>query len=84
MLSIEFQYRLSPHVTFSARDSFQKSSNVFNQPDLSSARRVSGGSPGANFSVIAPIADRLSNAGNVGLTYQFSLNDMVGASGTFH
>ena len=30
--SIEFEYRLSPHVTFSATDSFQKSSNVFNQP----------------------------------------------------
>ena len=32
--SINFQYRLSPHVTFSARDGFQKSSSVFNQPDL--------------------------------------------------
>ena len=30
--SIEFEYRLSPHVTFSARDGFQKTSNVFNQP----------------------------------------------------
>ena len=34
--SIDFQYRLSPHVTFSARDGFQKSSNVFNQPYLTS------------------------------------------------
>ena len=31
--SINLQYRLSPHVTVSARDGFQKSSNVFNQPD---------------------------------------------------
>ena len=36
--SINFQYRLSPHVTFSARDGFQKSSNVFNQPDLGIGR----------------------------------------------
>jgi len=81
--SINFQYRLSPHVTFSARDGFQKSSNVFNQPDLGSAGAVSGGTQEANFSVIAPIADRLSNTGNVGITSQFAANGMVGASGTF-
>lgn len=81
--SIEFEYRLSPHVTFSARDEFQKSSNVFNQPDLTSGGVVSGGSQGGNFSVVAPIADRLSNSGNAGLTYQYSLNSMIGGSGTF-
>jgi hypothetical protein len=82
--SIEFEYRLSPHVTFSARDSFRKSSNVFNQPpDFSSGGVVSGGAQGPNFSVIAPVADFLSNAGSVGISYQFALNDMVGASGTF-
>ena len=79
----DIQYRLSPHVTFSARDTFQKSSDVFNQPDLPSAESVSGGALGPNFSIIAPIADRLSNYGNLGLTYQFSLNSMVGASGSF-
>ena len=78
--SIDFHYRLSPHVTFSARDSFQKSSNVFNQP---SAAVVSGGVQEANSSVIAPIADRLSNSGNVGIAYQFARNGMVGAGGTF-
>ena len=81
--SINFQYRLSPHVTFSARDGFQKSSNVFNQPDLASVATVSGGTEGGNFSVIAPIADRLANTGNVGITYQFAANSMVGAGGTF-
>jgi hypothetical protein len=81
--AIDFQYRLSPHVTFAAHDGFQKSSSVFNQPDLGSAGAVSGGTEGGNFSVIAPIADHLTNTGNVGLTYQFALNEMVGASGTF-
>ena len=81
--SIELEYRLSPHVTFSAIDSFQKSSNVFNQPDLVSSGGVSGGTQAGNFSVVAPIADRLSNAGNVGITYQYALNSMVGAGGTF-
>jgi hypothetical protein len=81
--SINLQDRLSPHVTFSARDDFQKSSNVLNQPDLASAGAVSGGTQEPNFSVIAPIADRLSNSGNVGIAYQFAANSMVGASGTF-
>ena len=81
--SINFQYRLSPHVTFSAQDGFQKSSSVFNQPDLASAGSVSGGAQSPNFSVIAPIADRVSNSGNVGIAYQFARNTMMGASGTF-
>jgi len=81
---IAFEYRLSPHVTFSAADNFQKSSNVLNQvPDFSAGGIVSGGAQGANYSVIAPIADHLSNSGNAGLSYQYALNDMVGASGTF-
>lgn len=81
--SIDFSYRLSPHVTFSARDGFQKSSNVFNQPEFAGAGAVAGGSQEPNFSVIAPIADRLSNFGNAGISYQFAMNGMVGASGTF-
>jgi len=81
--SIEFAYRLSPHVTFSAVDTFQKSSNVFNQPPDFSNGVVSGGAQGPNFSIIAPVADRLGNYGSAGISYQFGLNDMVGASGTF-
>jgi hypothetical protein len=82
-LSLNFQYRLSPHVTVSLRDSFQKSSNVFNQPDQGLAGAVSGSAEEANDSVIAPLADRLSNNDNAGITYQFSANAMIGASGTF-
>lgn len=80
--AIDFEYRVSPHVTFSARDGFQKSSNVFNQPDLGSGV-VSGGTQEPNVSVIAPLADRLSNNGNVAIAYQFAANEMMGASGTF-
>jgi hypothetical protein len=79
---LSFQYRLSPHVTFSARDTFQKSSSVFNQPNLA-AGSVFDGAQGPNESVVAPLADRLANFGNVGITYQYSANDMMGAGGTF-
>jgi hypothetical protein len=81
--SVNFQEHLSPHLTLSARDSFLKSSNVFSQPDSLLAGTVSGGAQEPNLSVIAPIADVLSNSGNVGITYQFAANGMVGASGTF-
>lgn len=81
--SIDLQYRMSPHVTLSGKDGLQKSSSVFNQPDLASAGVVSGGAQQANFSVIPPVADLLRNSGNVGLSYQFALNGMIGASGTF-
>lgn len=82
-LALNLDYRLSPHVTVSVRDGLQKSSNVFNQPDQGLAGGVSGGAQGGNDSVIAPLADRLSNTGNAGITYQFSANAMIGASATF-
>lgn len=81
--SIQFQYRLSPHVTFSATDRFDWGSSIFNQPADFSSSGVSGGIQAPNFSIVAPVADRLSNTGNVSLSYQFGLNDMVGTSGTF-
>lgn len=81
--SIDFAYRFSPRLTVRARDGFQKSSNVFNQLDPGSAGGMSGGVQVANFSVVAPIASRMSNAANVDLTYQFALNEMLGVAGSF-
>jgi hypothetical protein len=79
---IDVQYRMTPHLTFNARDGFQKSSSIFNQPDFG-AGGVSGGGQGSNVSAISPIAALLQNSGNVGVTYQFAANGMVGATGTF-
>lgn len=80
--TIDIHYRMTPHLTLSARDGFQKSSSVFNQPDLGSGG-VSGGGQGSNGSAIAPFADLLNNSGTMGVTYQFAANGMIGASGTF-
>jgi len=82
-LAVDFKYRLSRHVTLSLRDSFQKTSNVLNQPTSDLTQPVSGAVFVPNDSVIAPIADMLRNSANATLTYQFSANGMVGASGTF-
>ena len=82
-LGVSLSYRLSPHVTLSLRDSFQKTSNVLYQPSSDFEQPVSGGVFVPNYSVIAPISDVLTNTANATLTYQFAANAMVGASGTF-
>ena len=82
-LGVNLSYRLSPHVTLSVRDTFLKTSNVLNQPISDLANPISGGVSVPNNSVIAPLADTLTNNANVSITYQFSANGMVGASGTF-
>jgi hypothetical protein len=82
-VGIDFRYRLSQHVTLSLQDSLHKLSNVFNQPDLLAATPVSGSAQSPAITVVAPLADQLSNTGNVELTYQFSRDSMAGASGTF-
>lgn len=80
--TVGFKYRLSPHVTLNLRDSFVKTSGVLNQP-TSDTPTVSGGVSVPNNSVIAPVADVLTNNANATLTYQFTANGMIGASGTF-
>lgn len=80
---INIRYRPTPHVTLSARDTLQKSSNIFNNPNLATSESTSGGAQLPNLSVIAPLGDRLSNYGGVGMTYQYSANDLVGSEGSF-
>jgi len=82
-VSIDLRYRLSPHVTVSLRDSLQKTSNVFNQPDQGLGVAVSGSAQALNNSIVAPLADQLSNTGGAGITYQYGADSMIGASGTF-
>lgn len=82
-VSFDLHYRLSPHVTFVAQDGFLKTSNVLNQQNFAPGGGVYGGAQEPNFSVIAPVADLLSNSGNLGINYQFAANGMIGANGSF-
>lgn len=79
-LTMDLQYRLSPHVTASLRDSFRKSSNAFNQTYPLSGTAVSGSAQAPLVPIIAPVADQISNNANAEITYQFSRNSMTGAS----
>jgi hypothetical protein len=76
--SAKSQYRLSPHISLSLLDMFQKSTNVFNQP----FGGVSGSTQAPVEAVVAPFAAQLGNTANASLSYQFSRNGMVGGGGS--
>jgi hypothetical protein len=76
--SANFAFRLSPHTELTMRDSFEKSTNVLNQP----YQGVSGSAQSPTEDVIAPFAEHIGNTASVGLSYQFSPNGMIGGGGT--
>lgn len=80
-LSLDFDYRISPHVTFTAREGFAKTSSFFSQFSQVPGAD-SGGAPARGNEVVAPISDRISNTTFAGVTYQFARNGMIGASGS--
>ena len=82
-VALNFRYRLSPHLTVSLQDSFQKTNNPFNQPNPLLATSVSGSALSSSVAIITPVADYLNNAANAQLTYQLSADGMLGLSGTF-
>ena len=55
--AVNFQYRLSQHTTISLSDSFQKSSNAFDQLYPAYGRGISGSSQTPPVAVVAPYAD---------------------------
>jgi hypothetical protein len=78
---LSLQYRLSQHVTLSVHDSLSKSSNVFDQPTPEAP--ISGTPSSPPQTVIAPLADTLTNTAFAGISYQFGPSSMVGANGNF-
>ena len=82
-LSATFQYRASPYLTLSLQEGFQKTANIFNQPNPLSATSVSGAFPTQAQAIVAPIADQISNATGAQLTYQLGPSSMVGVTGNF-
>jgi hypothetical protein len=81
-LEFDLKYRLSPHVTLSLGDAFQKTSNALNMVDQDSANSNAGLIQRPNDSIVAPISDHMSNFSNAEISYQFARNAMVGAKGT--
>ena len=80
-LAADFRYRLSPHVTLTLRDSLTKSSALSYHFDPNPIEPGTGILQSPNQSVIPPVADTISNNAAGQITYQFSANGMIGASG---
>ena len=76
-----FLYRMSVRTRLTISDSFQQSSNPFNQASLP-GEPISGSPQNSTANVINPFADQISNTGNVGLNYQYAKNGMIGLSGS--
>ena len=81
-LMLGLEYRLSPYVTLSVQDSFQKTSNSLNQLYQNTGTSTSGVVQRPNTSIVPPITDVVSNFGNVEITYQYGPDSMIGAKGT--
>ena len=80
-LALALKYRLSPHVTFKVENHFSKTSNILNQNQNLAAEPATGLSP--TVALVVPIADQLRDNSSAQLGYQFSPNDLMGATGTF-
>jgi hypothetical protein len=80
-LVTDLSYRLSPHVTLTFMESLTKSSSAWPQFDPNKIGSVTGILQSPNQSIIEPIADKLFNSTAGQITYQYSENGMIGASG---
>lgn len=79
-LGLNFAYRLSPHVTFTAQDSLAKTS-TYSGLAYNTLAGVPNAIQSPNLAIVAPVADTLINTASVGLSYQFGRNDTVGVTG---
>ena len=83
-LTADIQYRLSPNLTTSVMEGFQKSSDIFNQPNPLTTTKVSAGVPVSNVSVVQPNAGTMSNSTAAQLTYQVGADSMIGGGGNYN
>jgi hypothetical protein len=80
-LGLNFEYRLSPHVSVTLRDNFRQTSSVLYANPLSGDATSVPQSP--TTPIIGPVGDQISNSADAQLNYQFRKNGTIGASGTF-
>jgi hypothetical protein len=79
-LNFDSQFRLSPHVNLRVADTFSMSTGFF---DAGNGAEIGAGSGGPNASLITPLASQRSNTTTVETNYHFTLNGLIGASGSF-
>ena len=80
-LNLEFQYRLTPHVSMRLLDTFYDTSGFFDQPNGNQNFLGVGVLQQPNESVLTPLAQQIGNLGTAEVDYQFSSNSAIGALG---
>lgn len=73
-----WRFRLSPHGTITANDIFQQGSSSFSASSLGAA---SGSAPASAIGIIAPFAQRLTNAVDAQYAFQLNPTNMIGVTG---
>lgn len=76
-------FRLSPHSSISAHDTFVKTDNAFGVPFSLTGGTVSGGSGTPGALAVAPYSDQIANEGGGVYSYQFSKGGMLGMGGGY-
>ena len=77
-----YRFRLTPHATISANDTFQRGATSFS-PTFSAGGVISGSTSSAP-GVTAPYANHLTNVANAEFSLQFSPRNMIGMSGRLY
>jgi hypothetical protein len=72
-----WRFRVTPHGTISANDIFQQGSSSFSASSLGAA----GSAPASAVGIIAPFAQRLTNAVDAQYSLQFNPRNMTGVTG---
>jgi len=79
--SFDTQYRLSPHANLHVAEDFYLTTGLF---DSGIGSNVANGGGVTNPSIITPLARERSSSTVVETNYQFSLNDVIGGSGSYN
>jgi hypothetical protein len=79
----KFEYRFTPYLTLSLRDSLLQNSNAFSQPNPSAGGAVSGSGQSLPGTLLFPFQKQLANSTNASISYQYSNNAMLGGGGSY-
>jgi hypothetical protein len=82
-VNFDFQYRLSPHVNFRVTEAVTLTTGLFG-PVNSFNGTVPGVPEGGNAFVLTPLSKEFGTTTRADMSYQFSAEDVVGASGGFN
>jgi hypothetical protein len=80
---VDYQYRLTPRLTFSGQDFFEQNSSAFSQPYTYAGATVSASNGVGSTFLIVPYLGQIVNSTSGTIGYQFSRNGMIGGSGSY-